>query len=1626
MARDQFQRFGSFAQHLERLAGDRPEQLALRFLGDGVSVTETRTYAELINRIARLARTVSARAAPGAVAVLAFRPGIPFIETFLACLWAGVVPVAVPTGTGRRAAARLAAVAADAAPALYLSGGAAMGGTGIDWQGLGPQPEDPQPLSARNDEPDEMAFVQYTAGTTGRPRGAVISHAALMAEMAAYAARHGGDRDDLSFVSWLPHTHDFGLVGMILAALYQGAPLTFMPPEVFVAEPLRWLEAISRYRAVATGAPAFAYDLAARAGAGAGDALDLSSLRYAALGGDYIQPETLARFERVFGPSGFAPGAWLPAYGQAEAVLAITTRQGARIVGFDAAALRRGIARPAKGGGVVRLVSCGAPDDGNRLLIRDPESGAVCPEGRLGEICVEGPVRASTILGETADGPLRTGDLGFVLTGELFVTGRIADRIVVNGENYGADLLEAAAAAAMPEVALNAVAAVQTDFADGAEVVLIVAHSGLRSRDCAAMAAAVMAEHGIAVHRVIGLRSGALPKALGGKVARQACLTRLAAGDFRPLVEWRPPTAERTVAEEAGAPDVQLAILEELRQIRVLLERQGAQLAAGRAGPSGPVAVPTPDAPLSPMQAGIMTRQMLLPAGDDQLVVQMVLECTAPVTAARVHAALGALATRHEALRTVISGQRQVALAHPTVALDKVVLPDEAAIAGWLRAARQKGFEVETPPLWRATLLEAGAAQFLVVTASRLIADGVSMRLIAEGLAAQLAGEDLPVAAPQMRAVQARQAQALKDEARATHRAYWQGVLGRDAPDWQAPGQKSNLRLGSYRCGRQGLTLPAEMRQRLIAAGGACGATLAQVLASFQLLLLRRVSRQDRLMIGMDCAGRDGPGAAGTIGCLNQLVPLVFDFEAEAPASLAELIAKAAAAQNAALAHQHYGLDALAEDTGRIRDPARPFAFMAGFSFQSMTGDLPGLATRLDLARAAVACAPFGLAFEWADRGDVLELDLVHNRDILDAGWVAALEQRFVRLLSDGMAAHPDDLPLVTPAEWQALRTRGRGAEAQDGAPGLWAAVREQAARRPDAPAIADEHETLSYGDLVAAAGAVAQWLRRQGVAPGDRVALLARRGCRYWAAVLGMFVDGVVHVPLDPAAPVAQSRAQAAGAGIGWLLHDGPGAALAAEVSGPEGWQIATLDDAIAETASGLPDEGAGAEAMAHVLFPSDSVGAPAVVQVSHGGMMNHLRAKVGLLAMGPQDRVAQSAPQGGDIAVWQAFAPLLAGGQVRVVDDRTAQDAAALFALAGAARLTVLQVAPAVLQSALEHFRAARSWPELPALRYLIVTGEALGAAACRTWISHFPKVPLVNAHGVPECSGDVAHFVAEWPPEEDAFAVPVGGPIPGAELLVLGPRAQPVPAGTPGELYVGGACVAPGYPGKPVRRGTAFVTHPEAGRLFRSGDLVRWQDAGLEYLGRADRQQRRGGMRFEPGEVEAAIATDPAVDRAVVRLVDREGGRQQLVAWVQLRAGRQAIAGTIKAVARNHLPRTLVPDVIVFVARMPLTRHGRTDLAALPDPGPAAPMPVSAPPESALERSIARVWEDVLGQKDIGLHDDFFELGGRSLDATRIARQLEDDMPVKVPLTQIFRNPTVAGLAAYLARTEAGGQQ
>jgi amino acid adenylation domain-containing protein len=438
--------------------------------------------------------------------------------------------------------------------------------------------------------------------------------------------------------------------------------------------------------------------------------------------------------------------------------------------------------------------------------------------------------------------------------------------------------------------------------------------------------------------------------------------------------------------------------------------------------------------------------------------------------------------------------------------------------------------------------------------------------------------------------------------------------------------------------------------------------------------------------------------------------------------------------------------------------------------------------------------------------------------------------------------------------------------------------------------------------------------------------------------------------------------------------------------------------------------------------LFTSGSTGEAKAALVSHGGMANHLQAKIDVLGLGNGDCIAQTAEHGFDISLWQYLAPLAVGGSVRVLDDATTHDPKALFVEADRAGVTVLELVPSMLRAGLEQLIRQGGRVPFARLRWLISTGEALAADLCRRWIALYPRVPVVNAYGPTECSDDVTHHIAEWAPPPDAPWAPIGRPIRGAVLHVVDACGNPVPPGTPGELLVGGACVGLGYRGDPVRSAAAFVPDRFSGAvgatLYRTGDLVRYRaDGALDYLGRIDQQLKIGGVRIEPGEIEAALLQDPALLHAHVTTRARADGTPALVGYVVMRPGKSVDAGTLKAVARNVLPPVLVPNAFVFLDALPLTANGKIDTAALPEPDLRPRPRIPVPPTTPVETALVRIWSEAIGQSGFGVQDDFFDLGGRSLDASCIARRIEDEFNIRFPMVEIFRAPTVRDIARFV---------
>ena len=572
---------------LRRHAETRPERPAYLFLADGEEESVRLTYAEVDTAARAIAARLAESAEPGSRALLLYPAGLDFATAFLGCLYAGVVAVPAYPPASARHLPRLQAIAADAEPDLILTAGAGLRRIESAAAKL-PELAD-VPIVATDEidparaadwrlpaiDPIDLAFLQYTSGSTSTPKGVMVSHGNLVANQSAIA-RAMGQSEDSVVVGWLPLYHDMGLIGNLLQPLWLGARLVLMSPVSFLQRPRRWLEAISKYRATTSGGPNFAFDLCVqKITAEEREGLDLSSWSLAFSGAEPVRAETLERFTEAFAPQGFRGEAFFPCYGMAETTLLVTggDLEATPVeLAVDAAALERNeVATSADG---PRLIGCGAPAEGFDVRIVDPESARPVASG-VGEIWIAGPSVAqgywrqpektahdfgARLDGEPDAGPfLRSGDLGFVHQGELYVTGRIKDLIILRGRNHYPQDLELTAEGAHPALRPGCGAAVSVEV-DGEERLVVIYEVARHADDepevvAEAVRQAVAESHQVQVYDVVLIRAGTLSKTSSGKVQRHANRNAWIAGEL--TVVGR-STAEAEEVEELVGTEIEL------------------------------------------------------------------------------------------------------------------------------------------------------------------------------------------------------------------------------------------------------------------------------------------------------------------------------------------------------------------------------------------------------------------------------------------------------------------------------------------------------------------------------------------------------------------------------------------------------------------------------------------------------------------------------------------------------------------------------------------------------------------------------------------------------------------------------------------------------------------------------------------------------------------------------------------------------------------------------------------------------------------------------------------------------------------------------------------------------------
>ncbi len=533
----------TLADVLQWRATHQADRLGFRFILDRDCGEACLTYGELDNRARAIAARLSSLHAAGERVLLVYPPGLDFIAAWFGCAYAGAIAVAVPppqAARGSRFVTTTVAIARDAQPAVGLTTTAMLHSLptlelgNIDWVATDC---DLQSTDWREVvRGDDVAFLQYTSGSTTTPRGVMVTHANLMANLRAIEKTFWRPTDE-STVSWLPPYHDMGLIGAILAPLYVGEPVTLMSPSAFVQRPVRWLEAISRFRAAVSGGPSFAYELCVRRISPEQRAgLELSCWRVAFNGAEPVNPRTIREFSEQFAGVGFATEAFKPCYGLAECTLLVSVNE--RGTPPCLAAFRRGdleqhrAVRCAEDGADARLLaSSGKPVADVRIV--DPDSLQSCAPGEIGEIWVAGPSVARGYWNQPAESArifgafLRTGDLGFLLDGELFVTGRLKDLIIIDGMNHYPQDIERTVGASHPALDASDCAAFSVE-SDRNEALVIVA--GVQSASRASpeelqrlIRTAVAEQHEVRIHDLRLVKRGAIPKTASGKVRRHAC-----------------------------------------------------------------------------------------------------------------------------------------------------------------------------------------------------------------------------------------------------------------------------------------------------------------------------------------------------------------------------------------------------------------------------------------------------------------------------------------------------------------------------------------------------------------------------------------------------------------------------------------------------------------------------------------------------------------------------------------------------------------------------------------------------------------------------------------------------------------------------------------------------------------------------------------------------------------------------------------------------------------------------------------------------------------------------------------------------------------------------------------------
>lgn len=992
---------------------------------------------------------------------------------------------------------------------------------------------------------------------------------------------------------------------------------------------------------------------------------------------------------------------------------------------------------------------------------------------------------------------------------------------------------------------------------------------------------------------------------------------------------------------------------------------------------------------------------------------------------------LHTLVQRHETLRTTfqVFEEQLVQVVSPILSIPLQVLDfrnlaqaeQEAEVQRLITAEVQRPFDLTCGPLLRTTLLQLATEEhILLLTIHHIIFDEWSIRVLYKELAALYTAFmhdqpspllELPI---QYADFAVWQRQWLQGEVLATQLSYWRQQLSGAPTLLELPTDHLRPAIQTFRGAQQRFVLSQKLANALKEFTRRKGITLFIMLLSAFEVLLYRYTNQTNIVIGSPIANRDRSGMEGLIGFFLNMLVLRTDLS-ENP-SFEEVLKRVGEVALGAYAHQDLPFEKLVEQLNPERNMSYNPLFQVLFTLQSnppLTFDLPGL--HLQLVEAKTETAKFDLSLILKDTEQGLIGTWEYSTELFEAATISRMTGHFQTLL-EGIIVNPEqlisNLPLLTATERQQMLVEWNATQTsypKDQC--IHQLFEEQVERTPKAVAVIFEDQHLTYQQLNRRANQLAHYLQKLGVGPDVLVGLCVERSLDMVVGLLGILKAGGAYVPLDPGFPAERLIFMLEDAQVSILVTQ---QRLSGHLLSPQA-KVVCLDTDQAMLAQQsetnlLPT--ATSAHLAYVIYTSGSTGRPKGVQIIHQAVINFLLSMRQRPSLRAEDTLLAITTFSFDIAVLELFLPLVVGARVVIANSDVVLDGTALMETLSRTRTTVMQATPVTWRILL-----AAGWQGSPHFK-ILCGGEALSLELAQQLLPR--SASLWNLYGPTETT--IWSSICQIKAEDKV--VTIGRPIANTQLYILDVQLQLVPIGVPGQLYIGGDGLALGYLNRPELTAERFIPHPfsddPGALLYKTGDLARYQaDGTIEHLGRLDFQVKLRGFRIELGEIEVLLNQHPAVQNSIVTHQEDIPGDSRLIAYLTLKQGHTPSVSDLRSHLRKKLPDYMVPSAFLIIDALPVTPNGKVDRRALPKvEGLRAALETAfVAPQTESERTIATIWQEVLGIKKVGMQDNFFDLGGNSLLLAQIHRKLQTMLKRTIALLELFEYPTVHSLVEHL---------